>query len=95
MFKYKNSKKGQGLPLNTIVIAILVIIVLVVVIMMFSGSVGESGETFSACETKGGICVNSCGGDSISLHSECPEDGDVCCSKPIGKSYEVEYGEVE
>ena len=33
-------KKGQGLPMNTIVIAAIVLIVLVVIIMIFTGSMG-------------------------------------------------------
>jgi hypothetical protein len=40
----KNLKKGQALPLNTIVIAILVIVVLLVIIVFFTSSVGESGD---------------------------------------------------
>ena len=38
-------KKGQALPLNTIVIAILVVIVLVVIIVFFTSSTGESLDT--------------------------------------------------
>jgi len=34
------SKRGQGLPMNTIVIAAIVLIVLVVIIMIFTGSMG-------------------------------------------------------
>ena len=34
------SKRGQGLPLNTIVIAAIVLIVLVVLVMIFTGSMG-------------------------------------------------------
>ena len=40
----KNLKKGQALPLNTIVIAILVIVVLLVIIVFFTGQVGQTGE---------------------------------------------------
>lgn len=40
----KLNKKGQALPLNTIVIAILVIIVLLVIIVFFTSKVGESGK---------------------------------------------------
>jgi hypothetical protein len=40
----KNLKKGQALPLNTIVIAILVIVVLLVIIVFFTSQVGETGE---------------------------------------------------
>jgi len=38
-------RKGQGLPLNTIVIAILVIIVMLVIIVFFTSKVGQSGDT--------------------------------------------------
>jgi hypothetical protein len=41
----KNLKKGQALPLNTIVIAILVIVVLLVIIVFFTSQVGETGES--------------------------------------------------
>ena len=34
------SKRGQGLPMNSIVIAAIVLVVMVVLIMIFSGSMG-------------------------------------------------------
>ena len=37
-------KKGQSLPLNTIVIAILVILVLLVIIVFFTTKIGTTGE---------------------------------------------------
>ncbi len=33
-------KKGQGLPLNTIIIAIIVLVVLVIIIAIFTGRIG-------------------------------------------------------
>jgi hypothetical protein len=45
MEKIQQTKKGQALPLNTIVIAILVIIVLLVIIFFFVSNMGESGDT--------------------------------------------------
>ena len=41
----KKIKKGQALPLNTIVIAILVIVVLLVIIVFFTSSVGDAGDS--------------------------------------------------
>ena len=41
-------KKGQSLPLNTIVIAILVIIVLLVIIVFFTTQVGNTGDQLDA-----------------------------------------------
>ncbi|MFA4887706.1 MAG: hypothetical protein WC595_05820 [Candidatus Nanoarchaeia archaeon] len=35
------NKKGQGLPLNTVIIAIIVIVVLVVILIFFVGGVGQ------------------------------------------------------
>ena len=51
----KNLKKGQALPLNTIVIAILVIVVLLVIIVFFTSQVGETGEALD------GQSVTQCG----------------------------------
>ena len=39
-----NIKKGQALPLNTIVIAILVVIVLLVIVVFFTTNVGRTGN---------------------------------------------------
>ncbi len=47
----KNFKKGQALPLNTIVIAILVIVVLLVIIVFFTNSLGESGDAIDGQST--------------------------------------------
>lgn len=40
------NSKAQGLPLNTIVIALLVIVVLVVVILAFTTNIGQTNQTF-------------------------------------------------
>lgn len=45
MTKSNLRKKAQGLPLNTIVIAILVIIVMLVIVVFFTSQIGESGST--------------------------------------------------
>lgn len=44
MIKKLNNKKGQGLPLQTIVIAILVIIVLLVIVVFFVAKIGDTGD---------------------------------------------------
>jgi hypothetical protein len=44
MVNLKKHKKGQSLPLNTIVIAILVIIVLLVIIVFFTSNVAKVGD---------------------------------------------------
>ena len=55
MSKFNNSK-AQGLPLNTIVIAILVVVVMVVMIVMFNGGTDDAkkdlngmSDSFSGC----------------------------------------------
>ena len=56
------NKKGQGLPLNTIIIAILVIVVLVVIILMFTGQMGNflrGTAEGNACRSEGGACIVS------------------------------------
>ena len=60
-----NNKKGQGLSLNTIIIAIIVLIVLVVVVMIFTGVLGGVFVPgISSCEQKNGVCNqgSDCGG---------------------------------
>ena len=50
------NKKGQGLPLNTIIIAIIVIVVLVVIILIFTGQINIFQRTANACLARGGFC---------------------------------------
>ena len=48
-----NENKAQGLPLNTIVLAILVIIVLLVVIVFFTSKMGSAGDSLD--DTSSGL----------------------------------------
>jgi len=52
----KMFRKGQSLPLNTVVISILVILVLVIIIFYFTTSMSENGNAIEE-NTKG---VNGC-----------------------------------
>ncbi|MFT4309946.1 MAG: hypothetical protein ACMXYL_05680 [Candidatus Woesearchaeota archaeon] len=56
------NRKGQGLPLNTIIIAIIVIVVLVVIILIFTGQIVIFGEgtdqARNECQKAFGICVS-------------------------------------
>ena len=80
------SNKGQGLPLNTIIVAIIVIVVLVVIILIFTGQLGgfqgglQSGEGTERCAddenyrcVAGFQCDGTPNADLI-----CPA-GTVCC----------------
>ena len=75
-------KRGQGLPLNTIVIAVIVLIVLAVVIFIFSTRIGLFGGEISSCEQKGGECKAriDCNLQTSTILTgfEC-KDSKVCC----------------
>lgn len=83
-----NMKKAQGLPLNTIIIAILALIVLFVLIMIFTGKISFFGKQSTSCAS--GICANSpdCGDGLIGYQIEgCSKDsrGPFCCPSPLTK----------
>ena len=50
-------KKAQGLPLNTIVIALLVVIVLVVIVLAFTSNIGSANDTLQ--DNSASKCSNS------------------------------------
>jgi hypothetical protein len=85
-------RKGQGLSLNTIIVAIIVLIVLVVIIMLFTGYFGTRfTPQVTNCANSGGICTDGsdCGTDAFgnplrSISGTCPVDTQVCCAKGIG-----------
>ena len=56
----KFNKKGQGLSLETIIVAIIVLFVLVVLLLIFTGRLnifaGQTGE----CSNNGGECLSAC-----------------------------------
>ncbi len=52
-------KKGQGLPMNTIVIAAIVLIVMVVLIYIFVGGMSQTTTKLGSCAEKGGRCSAS------------------------------------
>ncbi|MFH1054013.1 MAG: hypothetical protein V1740_06365 [Candidatus Woesearchaeota archaeon] len=79
-------KKGQGLSLNTIIIALLVLIVLVALVLIFTGRInlfrgglkdcaGECMQTATGCSNgKIGYYLKDCSGVG-------GEGGDYCCPK--------------
>ena len=74
------SKRGQGLPMNTIVIAALVLIVLVVIIMIFTGSMGN-WLTGLKNETGGKTCESYRGATSSNIGHWV--DGTTCPSGQV------------
>jgi len=91
------SKRGQGLPMNTIVIAAIVLIVLVVIIMIFTGSMGKwledlklARETKICTEYKSGanegkwVDGTTCGSLEVPIYNVKNADlypGQTCCLK--------------
>ncbi len=53
------NKKAQGLPINTIIIAILALLVFVVIFMIFTGKIRVFGGELASCTGKGGFCTSS------------------------------------
>ena len=89
------TKKGQGLSLNTIIIAIIVLIVLVVLVMIFTGYFGKIfTPTVQNCATQGGTCLATADcrpaeNDRVivkaadAVKAGCAATGEVCCRKAL------------
>jgi hypothetical protein len=70
-----SSKKGQGLSLNTIIIAILVLIVLVVIVLIFTGYFSRIfAPGVQSCTAKGGVC-QALGADSATQCKDSTQGG--------------------
>ncbi|MBW3014930.1 hypothetical protein KY330_00750 [Candidatus Woesearchaeota archaeon] len=88
-------KKGQGMPLNVIIIAIIVILVGIVLIAVFNRYItGETGR-LESCVAKGGQCklrVNNVEGSGCNKETEvylpktdCEKGTNKdCCLKVLG-----------
>lgn len=51
-------KKGQGLSINTIVVAAIAVVILVVIILIFTGKIGVFNQNVNSCKQNGGQCIN-------------------------------------
>ena len=49
-------KKAQGLPFNTIVLAVIALGVLIIVLLISTGNLGKLSKNFGSCAAKGGKC---------------------------------------
>jgi hypothetical protein len=77
-------KTGQGLSLNTVVIASIVLVVLVVLILIFTGGMSPFIPETRSCLGKGGRCDRVCLASEYQLGgTDCAETGDVCCISRI------------
>lgn len=52
-------KKGQGLSLSTIIVAILAILVLLVLTVIFTGKMSSTKGDMEDCEGAGGVCISA------------------------------------
>ncbi|MBN1157563.1 hypothetical protein JXA85_08140 [Candidatus Woesearchaeota archaeon] len=66
-------KKGQGMPVNVIIIAAIALIILIVLVAIFSGKINifsrgysstSENEQSKVCTARGGYCGN-CGSDAF------------------------------
>lgn len=80
-------KSGQGLSLNTIIIAAIALLVLVVIALIFMGRINIFGGGVTECNNNGGECmatVSECTQEGGTIKSggqwEC-EDAEYCCLK--------------
>jgi len=77
--KQKLHKKGQGLPMNVIILAAIGLVVLVVVINITVQYIQRSGQEIGSCSGKGGVCVQK--GECYLPYrgQQCDKEGEVCC----------------
>ena len=77
------NKRGQGLPITTIIIAIMAMLVLVVIILIFSGKIRVFGGELVSCSGKGGFCTKpglKCAfGTQTTLQETDCSTGQNCC----------------
>lgn len=71
-------KRGEGMTMNTLVIAILSLIVLVIMIFVFKGQIGKTSSSYTtiAEESEKSAKKDSCGG-FLDFDRKCADD----CSK--------------
>ncbi|MFH1133565.1 MAG: hypothetical protein V1735_03680 [Nanoarchaeota archaeon] len=75
-------KRGQGLPLNVVIIAALLLIVLIVLALVFTGRLDIFHKTILGCEINGGECKGSCGPFETEMPDvKCPLNKPHCCIK--------------
>ena len=74
-------KKGQGLSMNTIIIAAIVIIVLIVLILIFTGRMNIFSGEVQSCSRQRGECKDDCKlGEYEVKGTDCGEEFRCCVS---------------
>ena len=73
-------KRGQGLPISTIILAILGIVVLIMLIFILLRKGGEFGRATTDCTALGGECIP---GDNCRVFSTGLEVGNAKCATGV------------
>ena len=87
-----SDKRGQGLSLNTIVIALIVLTVLVVIIVIFTGALGNIVPGFQKCSVPPNQCAldaSSCDKNDGFVYNpglKCENKAEFCCQNTGIKS---------
>lgn len=98
--KKMRSSKGQGLSMQTIVLAILALVVLVVLVLIITGRFSIFSRSTDTCASREGVCSSELRPDSYgdcdfthpikTWTSDCPcvappEDERICKDKKLGQ----------
>lgn len=76
-------RKGQGLPLNVIILALLGLAVLIVLIIMFTGKAGDVTKA-TGCEARGGSCISVTSTCGTGIAIDKPVRSFITCETPTG-----------
>jgi len=86
-------KKGEGMSIEIIIVAVIILGVAIILIAFFSGRALIFSKDVNSCSFKGGFCASKCSEDRGYYYAaaKCPEDGDSshftnCCIPVKAKS---------
>ena len=85
------NKRGQGMPMNVIIIAAIALLVLVVLSIVFVNNIAGTNKELGSCESTGGTCKPAafgCAEQETQRNSKCYQAGSdkvdatqICCIK--------------
>ncbi len=77
------TKKADSQMWWIIIGAVIALVVLVVLLLIFTDKIKLLKDDLSDCQSKGGICVESCTSGTTSKSFTCP-DKKICCFTQSG-----------
>jgi hypothetical protein len=88
--RIKRAKKGQGMPINMVIVAAIALVVLVVLILIFTRKIGGINTDLQSCSTRGGVCQEakcdeSKGQTELTGLAGCESGKSNCCISVIKK----------